>query len=125
MEMKFLCLCYYDAKRFAARSPAEQKAIGRECQPHDEALHKSGRLIAVGSLALPEESACLRPVGDQATRTEGPFVATHEPLGAFFLIEAKDLDEAMQVASLHPGAALCKYFGGGIEVRPVRFFEQL
>lgn len=123
--MKYLCLCYYDAARFAARSPAESEVIVSECKPHDEALHKSGHLLAVGSLALPEASACLRPVDGKATRSDGPFIQTNEPLGAFFLIEAKDLDEAIRVASLHPGAAIGKYFGGGIEVRPVGFFEQL
>lgn len=123
--MKYLCLCYYDVLRFAARTPAQLEELGRECQPHDEALHKSGHLLAVGSLALPEASVCLRPVGGKATRVDGPFVETNEPLGAFFLIEAQEMDEAIRIASLHPSAALVDRFGGGIEIWPIEMLEQL
>lgn len=123
--MKYLCLCYYDVQRFATRTPAQLEELGRECRPHDEALHKSGHLLAVGSLGQPEESACLRPVNGKATRVDGPFVQTNEPPGAFLLIEAKDLDEAVQIASLHPSAALIDRFGGGIEIWPIDRLEQL
>jgi hypothetical protein len=48
-----------------------------------------------------------------------------EPLGAFFIIGAEDMNEAVEVASKHPGAHLGKYFGGGIEVRPIDMLDQL
>jgi hypothetical protein len=121
--MKYLCLCYYDQDRFEALSRDELAALGRACQPHDEALRKSGRLLLVGSLALPPESRTLRAGSGRPAVSEGPFVATKEPLGAFFMIEAEDMDEAIEIASKHPAAQLTA-FGGGIEVRPIDMLDR-
>ena len=57
--------------------------------------------------------------------TDGPFAETKEQIGAFFIIEARDLDEAAEVASLHPAARLGENVGWAIEVRPIDHFEQL
>ena len=122
--MRFLCLCYYDQAKFDALSESEQEAVGPACQPHDEALRGTGRLILVGSLALPQASCSLRPGSDGPEVTDGPFVDTKEPVGAFFMIEAKDMDEAIEVASKHPGAQLGAYVGGVIEVRPIDVLDQ-
>lgn len=122
--MKFLCLCYYDVERFAARTPAELEALGAECRPHDAALRASGHLLALGSVALPEANATHRPDGGVGAWSEGPFLQTKEPLGAFFLIEAKDMAEAKRIAALHPSAALGDRFGGGIELCPIEFLDQ-
>jgi hypothetical protein len=122
--MKYLCLCYYDQKKFEALSEDDLEAVSRACRPHDEALRKSGHLILVGSLALPPSSRTVRPGRDGPSVTEGPFVESNEPLGAFFIIEARDMDGAIEVASKHPGAHLGEYFGGGIEVRPIDTFDQ-
>jgi hypothetical protein len=56
--------------------------------------------------------------------TEGPYVATSEPLGAFFIIEARDMDDAVEVASKHAGAHLGRYLGWGIEVRSIDMLDQ-
>jgi hypothetical protein len=122
--MRYLCLCYYDQKKFDALSRNDLQAIGPACRPHDEALRKSGRLILVGSLALPPSSRTVRPANGRPSITDGPYAATDEPLGAFFIIEAEDMNEAVEVASKHPGAHLGKYFGGGIEVRPIDMLDQ-
>ena len=121
--MRYLCLCYYDQGRFEALSKDEVAALGRACQPHDAALRQSGRLILVGSLALPPETRTLRAGSDRPAVAQEPFVATREPLGAFFIIEAPDMDEAVAVAARHPGAQLTA-FGGAIEVRPIETFDQ-
>ena len=97
--MRFLCLCYYDQAKFDALSESEQEA-------------------------LPQASRSLRPGSDGLEVTDGPFVDTKEPVGAFFMIEAKDMDEAIEVASMHPGAQLGAYFGGGIEVRPIDVLDK-
>jgi hypothetical protein len=118
--MKFLCLCYYDAEKFASWTPEDREAIARGCPPHDAALRATGKVALVASLALPREAKVVRPHpsdGPPAV-TDGAFRETSEPLGAFFLVEAPDLDTAAAVAALHPGAHLGRYFGGGIEVRP-------
>jgi hypothetical protein len=122
--MRYLCLCYYDQKRFDALSKSDLEAIGPACRPHDEALRDSGRLILVGSLALPPSSRTLRPGSGRPSVTDGPYAKTDEPLGAFFIIEADDMAEAVEVASKHPGAHLGRYFGGGIEVRPIDTLDQ-
>ena len=102
--MKYLCLCYYDQSRFEALSESERKAIGPACRPHDEALRASGRLMLVGSLALPSASRTVRPGDGRPSVRKGPFAPTDEPLGAFFIIEAEDMDEAVEIASKHPSA---------------------
>jgi hypothetical protein len=122
--VRYLCLCYYDQAKFEALSESELKAVGPACRPHDEALRNSGHLMLVGSLAEPPSSRTLRPKNGRLLLTDGPYAATNEPLGAFFIIEARDMDEAVEVASKHPGAHLGRYFGGGIEVRPIDMLDQ-
>ena len=122
--MKYLCLCYYDQDKFEALSEQDLEAVGRACRPHDEALRATGHLILVGSLALPPSARTLRPGNGKPAVTDGPFAPTKEPLGAFFMIEARDMSEAVEVAAKHPGAHLGRYFGGGIEVRPINMLDQ-
>ena len=122
--MKFLCLGYYDEKKFDALSKDEVDAIVRDCRTHDEALHRSSRLVAVASLGPTRATKSVRPKQGKALVTDGPFVETKEQIGSFFIIEARDLDEATEVASLHPGAHLGENVGWGIEVRPIDHFEQ-
>jgi hypothetical protein len=122
--MKFLCLCHYDQAKFAAWTPEDLAAVGRICQPHDAALHASGHLVAVGSLADSSGYAVIRPGENGPTVSRGAYATTSEPFGAFFILDADTLEQAIEVASLHPGAHLSRYFGGGIEVRPCDHFEQ-
>jgi hypothetical protein len=122
--MKFLCLAYYDEKRFDALPKDEVDALVRNCRAHDEALHRSGRLIAVASLGPTRATKSVRPEQGKALVTDGPFAETKEQIGAFFIIEARDLNEATEIASLHPAARLGGNVGWGIEVRPIDHFEQ-
>lgn len=122
--MKYLCLCYYDQKKFDALSEKDLEALGRACRPHDQALRDSGHLRLVGSLALPNASRTLRPGRGQPSVTEGPVARTGEPVGAFFMIEAADMDEAVAIASKHPGAHVGNFLGGAIEVRQIDMFDQ-
>jgi hypothetical protein len=123
--MQYLCLCHYDAAQFATLGPKDFEAIGAICAPHDQALKESGHLLAVGALAMPEQSRTLRADADGVTVSEGPYAETNEPFGAFFLIEAGSLDEATEVARLHPGTHLGAYARGGIEIRPIEMLERL
>ncbi len=123
--MKYLCLCYYDEEKFEALTPSDLEALGKECRPHDEELHRSGHLVVLGSLALPGSSRVVRPADGKGgfSVSDGPYAGTKEPFGAFFIIEASDIDEAVGVASKHPGAHVGRYLGGGIEVRPIDTFQ--
>jgi hypothetical protein len=117
--MKYLCLAYYDEKKFEALSKDEVSAIVSQCHAHDEELHASGQLVMVGSLGAGRASASLRPRNGKTSVTDGPFAETKEQVGAFFIIEARDLNEAIRVASKHPAAVLGEEVGWGIEVRPI------
>jgi len=123
--VKFLCLCHYESARFAELTPADFEEIGAICAPHDAALKASGKVEMIGALGMPEQSRTLRAEGGAVTDTAGPYQQMPEPFGAFFIIEAADIDEAVAIAKLHPGTHLGDTFGkGGIEVRPIDFVEQ-
>jgi hypothetical protein len=119
--MKFLCLGYYDEKKFDALPKSELDAIVSQCRTHDEELHKSGHLLSVASLESLRKAASIRPVNGKPTVTDGPFTETKEQIGAFFLIEAKDMAEAVRIASMHPAARLGEHVGWGVEVRGIDF----
>jgi hypothetical protein len=120
--MKYLCLAYYDEQKFATLSEAELDAIGRACRPYDDALGKSGHLIATGSLQPARSTTTLRPRHGRASVTDGPFVETKEQVGGFFIIEARDQDEALRVASQHPAAHMNEHLGWALELRPIEIF---
>lgn len=122
--MKYLCLAYYDEEKFEALSKTDLEAIESKCQAYDEALRESGHLIVQASLQPPRSSTIVRPRNGKVSVTDGPFIETKEQVGGFFLIEARDLNEAILVASKHPAAHLGEQVGWGIEVRPIDFFEQ-
>jgi hypothetical protein len=120
--MKFLVLAYYDPEKFAAISKDELDAVVGGCAPHDAALRATGRVIMQASLEEPSVATSVRPRRGSMSATDGPFAETKEQVGAFFLIEAADRDDAVRVASLHPAANLGEQLGWGIEVRGI---EQL
>jgi hypothetical protein len=122
--MKFLCLAYYDEKKYEAMPKAEFEAIVGQCPAYDAALRKTGQLVVSASLGSPKESTTLRPKSGKVSVTDGPFAEAKELVGGFFIIEAGDLKEAVAVASNHPAAHLGEQMGWGIEVRPIEFFEQ-
>jgi hypothetical protein len=122
--MRYLCLAYYDEKKFEALAPAELEALVSQCPALDEALRRSGHLVVQASLGAPGASISIRPRNGRPTVTDGPFAETKEQVGGFFIIEARDLNEAIRVASKHPAAQLGERVGWGIEVRPIESFEQ-
>jgi hypothetical protein len=119
--MKFLALAYYHEKTFEKTSPEEMKAIVAKCGPMDEALNATGKMEMVASLAATKDTVSVRPRNGKPTVTDGPYVETKEQLGSFFLLEAKDIQEAIQLASMHPAANLGESMGWGIEIRPIEF----
>jgi hypothetical protein len=123
--MKFLCLCHYESARFAELKPADFEEIGAICAPHDAALKASGKVELIGALGMPEQSRTLCLENGAVVAKAGPYAATSEPFGAFFIVEADDIDGAVEIAKLHPGTHLGDKFGrGGIEVRPIDFIER-
>lgn len=119
--MKFLVLAYYHEKTFEKKTPEELKAIVAQCGPLDKALDATGKMEMVASLAATKATMSVRPRNGKPWVTDGPYVETKEQLGSFFLIEAKDMQEAIQLASMHPAANLGENMGWGIEIRPIEF----
>jgi len=122
--VKYLCLGYYDEKKFEALPKDELDALVSKCRTHDEALRRSGGLRTVASLESPRKSACIRPRNGKPSVSDGPYAEAKEVIGAFFIIEAGDLIEAIEVASKHPAARLGEQVGWGVEVRPIDYFDE-
>lgn len=117
--MKYLCLAYYDEKKFDALSPTEMHALVSQCPAHDAALRETGRLSLQASLGPARAGKTIRPRNGKPAVTDGPFAETKELIGGFFIIEAGDADEAVRIASKHPAALLGEHVGWGIEIRPI------
>ena len=122
--MKFLCLAYYDEKKFQALPKDKLAAIVSQCKAHDEELYNGGKMMLVASLSATKVSKSIRPTKGKPLVTDGPYAETKEQLGSFFIIEARDLHEATAEASKHPAAHLGEELGWGIEVRRIEFFRE-
>jgi hypothetical protein len=112
--MKYLCLIYNEEKAVAAMPPQAVEAIAGECVGYDEVLKAYGQFIACERLQPTRAAATVRLRDGKASVTDGPFAETKEQLAGFYLIEARDLNEAIRIASRIPPARL-----GCVEVRPV------
>jgi hypothetical protein len=111
--MKYLCLVYVVEAMFDGMSQSEIDALEDEALAYNDVLEKSGHLAGRLELRPVAEARTVR-VRDQALSvTDGPFAETKEQLGGFFIIEARDLDEAIQIAARSPLARIAS-----IEVRP-------
>jgi hypothetical protein len=111
--MRYVCLIYFDPQQVFNGSP-EAEAVLAELGPYAEELKASGQLVMGQPLTLPNEAITVQVRDGKMSSTDGPFMETKEMLGGFTVIEARDLNEAVQVAARHPYAKL-----GFIEVRPV------
>lgn len=112
--MKYLCLAYEEEEKLNALSRSEWDALREETLAYVDAMRTSGHLMLTHALQSARTAATLRVRNGSLSVTDGPFAETKEQLVGFFLIEARDLNEAIQVASKWPSARL-----GNIEVRPV------
>jgi hypothetical protein len=120
--MKFLCLCHYDLDKYNARTPEDFERIKALCEPRDRQLRASGHLVCVGSLGLPGAYQVIRGTPAGPVVEPGAYAPTNEPSGAFFILDCASMEEAIELAKIHPGAHLAEEFGGGIEVRPIDYF---
>ena len=112
--MKYLCLIYESEKFWEKASKEEGEAIFGEYMGFTQDIAKTGHLLA-GEALLPTSAATtVRVRNGKISTTDGPFAETKEQLGGYYLIEARDLNDAIQVGAKIPGA---RY--GSIEIRPV------
>jgi len=106
--MKYLCLVYGEEKEIAAMTDDE-------CMAYDQALRNGGRCLASEALQPVRTATTVRVRDGKVSLRDGPFTETKEYLAGFYLIDAADLNDAIQIASQMPPARV-----GSIEVRPVR-----
>jgi hypothetical protein len=112
--MKYLCLAYENEALFHDMSAADWDGLRTETLAYVDQLQASGHLVLTNALKSANTAAIVRVRSGRLSVTDGPFAETKEQIGGFFLIEARDLNEAIQLASRWPSARL-----GSIEVRPV------
>jgi hypothetical protein len=117
--MKYLLFCCAEEKKLNAMPKSEMDALTDETVAYIEELRKSGHYIVSERLQPVETGAMVRVRNGKLSTSDGPFAETKEQLGGFWLIDARDLNEAIQVASRFPSARI-----GSIEVRPVADCEQ-
>jgi hypothetical protein len=112
--MKYLLLIYENEASFAGLSEAEQGQIFQEYMDYSNRIRKSGNYVAGQALQPISTATTVRVKNGKTITTDGPFAETREQLGGFYMVEAKDLDEAITLAAGIPGART-----GSIEVRPI------
>jgi hypothetical protein len=113
--MKYLCMVFCDEKKLGALSSAESQALDDESLAYDQSLREGGHLVAAQALQSVQAATTVRIRNGKVFLTDGPFAETNEQIGGFILIEARDLNEAIQIASKIPSIRL-----GGVEVRPIK-----
>lgn len=106
--MKYLCLVYLDERRL-------DELPDEDCIAYDEAIRASGHCLASEALESVQTATTVRVRDGQIALTDGPFAETKEQLAGFYMIDARDLDEAIRMAAKIPPARV-----GSIEVRPIR-----
>jgi len=111
--MKYLCLVYLDEKRL-------DELPDSDCLEYDTAIRESGHCLASEALQSVQTATTVRVRNGKTSITDGPFAETREQLAGFYLIEAKDLNEAIQLAARIPPAQV-----GSIEVRPIRPIREM
>ena len=111
--MKYLCLVYLDEKRL-------DEVPDGDCLDYDAAIRRSGHCIASEALQPVQTATTVRIRNGKVSITDGPFAETKEQLAGFYLVEAKDLNEAIQLAARIPPAHV-----GSVEVRPIRPIREM
>lgn len=106
--MKYLCLVYLDEKRL-------DELPDEDCVDYDSRIRDSGHCLASEALESVQTATTVRVRNGQVSVTDGPFAETKEQLAGFYMIEARDLNEAIRIAADIPPARV-----GSIEVRPIR-----
>jgi hypothetical protein len=111
--MKYVCLGYIDQSRWESLPEGERDALADRCVAYDDELRRRGHFAGGEALQNARNAATLRFRDGAVTVTDGPFAETKEQLGGILFLEARDLNEAIQLMSRHPGVRV-----GPFEIRP-------
>jgi hypothetical protein len=118
--MKYICLGFIGPGKFEAMTEDERHAMFDECFEYNERLRANGQVAAEVSLQPPETAVTLYWKNGKVATTDGPYVETKEHLAGLLILEARDLNHAIQLISQHPGMKL-----GTIEIRPVADLSEI
>lgn len=111
--MKYVCLGYMEEKKFGAMSESERNTFVDDCFTYDDELRENGHFVGGEALQSAQNAITLRFQNGKVAVTDGPFAETKEQLGGILVLEARDLNHAIQLMSKHPGVK-----GGPFEIRP-------
>ena len=117
--MKYLCLIYENEKSWETMPKDQADALLGEYGTFTEDIQKSGHLLGGEALQPTQSATTIRVRNGKISTTDGPFAETKEQLGGYYLIEARDLNDAIKVAAKIPSAR-----HGSVEIRPVMEFDQ-
>jgi hypothetical protein len=112
--MKYVCLCYMDETKWAAMTEEERKRVMDEAFAYDEELKKKGYFTGGEALQPASKTTTLRYRNGTVAVTDGPFIETKEQIGGIIVLEARDLNHAIQLLSRHPSLRM----GSSWEIRP-------
>ena len=118
--MKFICLGLIDSDAFAALLDGERNAMMDACFAYDDQLRAHGHFTGGEALQPPSTAKTLRFANGRVVVTDGPFAETREQLGGILILEARDLDHAVELISRHPGA-----MAGPWEIRPAADLSEM
>jgi hypothetical protein len=111
--MKYICLGYIDQKKWEDVSESERNALMDECFAYDDVLRDNGHFAGGEALQSARDAVTLRYGNGKVSVTDGPYAETKEQLGGILVLEARDLNHAIQLMSKHPGVRV-----GPFEIRP-------
>ena len=111
--MKFVCLGYFDETMFAALSQDETQRMMEDCLAYDDELQRGGHFIGGEALDSVRKAVTLRMQNGKVKATDGPFAETKEAIGGILFLEARDMEQAVELMSKHPGVKI-----GPFEIRP-------
>ena len=118
--MKYICLGYMEAGKFEAMSDSERNAFVDACFSYDDVLRKNGHFAGGDALQTANNAVTLRFRNGKVMVTDGPYAETKEQLGGILVLEAKDLNHAIQLMSKHPGVR-----AGPFEIRPAADLSEM
>lgn len=118
--MKYICLGYIEEGKWEGMSESERSAMIDECFTYDDELRKNGHFAGGEALQGPQDAVTLRFQNGKVSVTDGPFAETKEQLGGILVLEANDLNHAIQLMSKHPGVK-----AGPFEIRPAADLNEM
>ena len=118
--MKYICLGYLEPGKFENMSESERNTVFDECFSYNDELRKNGHLVAEEPLQPPNTAVTVSWKNGKVAVTDGPYAETKEQLGGILVLEARDLNHAIQLISQHPGVK-----SGPFEIRPAADLNEM